>query len=497
MHTALASSVWHVISERALELDEWTAEVRANIIDQWEITDPEGLELTLHVRPNVQIQDKPPWNGRMFDAEDLAFNLNRIAGNTAEEEGIPITSFQRRSTLAGMDHAEAIDDLTVKVVMAKPASAFFQGLTEIRNQLMPRGVVEVGFDDPTKLAGFGAFQMEEFEPGVRELYKKHPNYYREGEPYFDQVEALVLPDRASTVAAFISGEVSYFSSPLPHEKTAMLGAVPDASFYEYTGTNWYHIRPNTQFGSFGDFRVRKAMQLAPDFDEIATGYWGEGWTSTAVVHPDYPEGWSEAEVRKLPGYNPDTKEADRNEAAKLLDAAGHKDGDGIEFQITHQVTSSSYSENALRYQDQMTKLFPKMKIDLKAPPDAATFAKLQAERDFDAVSYTITTLPDVVLELHSQFHTDGSRNYGSFSDPKADDLIDRALVELDMDARAELMEQFQTAFMNEWQPLVELHIGPERYLLQPGIGGFDTTAGPWGFTGYRLYNKASRWYEVS
>jgi len=36
----------------------------------------------------------------------------------------------------------------------------------------------------------------------------------------------------------------------------------------------------------------------------------------------------------------------------------------------------------------------------------------------------------------------------------------------------------------------------ERYLVQGNIGGFDTTAGPWGFTGYRTCNKVARWYEV-
>jgi peptide/nickel transport system substrate-binding protein len=495
MHTALASTPWHVISERALELDEWTGEVRPNIVESFEVADSEGLQLVLHVRPGVKIHDKPPWNGREFNAEDLAFNLERIAGFTAEQENIPKTSFQRRSTLAGMAKAEAVDDRTVQVTMERPSGAFFNGLAEIRNQLMPQGVVEVGFDDPTKFAGIGPFEIVEFRSGEREEYRKHPNYYRQGQPYFDGITRLVLPDRASILAAFIDGQVSYFASPVPHEIQSIQAIKRDALFYEWPNTNWDHLRFHHEHAAFSDFRVRKALQLSIDYPELNDGYWGPGWTWNAVAHPAYPETWGQDKVRTLPGYNPDNKEADRAEAAKLLEAAGFANGQGINFTILPQL-GSSYEDNALRFQDQMKQLYSGIAIDIRRPPDSATFAKLQADRDFEMISYTITTLPDVFLELHSQHHTDGSRNYGSFSNERADAIIDEGLLTMDPEERKQLMEEFQTKFLDEWQPLIVLNIQPERYVLQPNIGGFDTTAGPWGFTGYRLYNKAGRWYEV-
>ncbi|MPZ99118.1 MAG: hypothetical protein GEU80_07215 [Dehalococcoidia bacterium] len=496
MHTALAGTVWHVISERALELDEWTGEVRGNIVENWELANEEGTELVLNVRPGVPIQDKPPWNGRDFNAEDLAFNLERIAGFTAEDEGIPRTSFQRRSTLEGMTNAEAVDERTVRVTMDRPAGAFFNGLAEIRNQLMPQGVVDVGFDDPTKLAGVGAFEITEFRPGEREEYRRHPNYYRQGEPYFDNLTRLVLPDRASILAAFIDGQISYFGGPVPHESQSIQAVKPDALFYEWPNTNWDHIRPNTMHEVLSDFRVRKAMQLAVDYVELNDGYWGPGWTWNAVAHPAYPESWDEDKVQTLPGYNPDTKEQDRAEAGKLLDAAGYPNGAGVRFEIMPQI-SSSYEDNALRFQDQLSQLWPDIEITINRPSDSAAFATRQADRDFEMISYTITTLPDIFLEWHSQYHRDGSRNYGSFENADADALIERGLVTFDADARQEIAEEFQTKFMEEWQPMVVLNIQPERYVLQPNIGGFDTTAGPWGFTGYRLTNKAGRWFEVA
>lgn len=495
MHTALASTPWHNISERAFELDEWTAELRGNAVESWEVVDDQGLELVMKVRPGLVMHDKAPWNGREFNAEDLAFNLERNAGLYAEAEGIPLTSFQRRSMVEGLASAEAVDDHTVRVTMSKPNGALFNGLAEIRTQLMPKGVVELGFDDPTLFASFGAYTCTEFRPGELEVYEKHPNYYRTGEPYFDKYERVVIGDRASILAAFVDRQTSILASPRPHEKDTALQVNKDANYYEWVNTNWDHLRWNTEVPALGDARVRKAFSLATDRADVADGYYGPGWAWSAVGHPDYPEAWSQDQVRALPGFNADTKEADRAEAAALLEAAGYPGGAGIEIVIVPQVTGA-FEENALRFQDQMTAIFPDIKIEIQRPSDSTAFATRQAARDFTALSYTITVVPDIFLEWHSQYHSTGSRNYGSFVEATADDLIDRGIAALTQEDRMQIAEEFQTKFVEDWNANLIFNIQPERYLLQGNIGGFDTTAGPWGFTGYRLMNKASRWYEV-
>src|SRR5690606_5810653 len=143
--------------------------------------------------PGLVMHDKEPWNGREFDAEDLALNLERNAGLDAEGEGIPPTSVQRRPTAEGLASAEAVDDRTVRITMEHPNGALFNGMAEIRTQLMPREIVDVGFSDPTAFAGFGAFTCSEFRTGEREVYEKHPNFYAEGEPNFDRLERVVIP----------------------------------------------------------------------------------------------------------------------------------------------------------------------------------------------------------------------------------------------------------------------------------------------------------------
>ena len=101
------------------------------------------------------MQDVPPWSGRQWTAEEVAWNLERMAGFTADAEGIAPSAFQRSSMVQNIASAEAVDELTVKITLSAPNSAFFNGLVENRTPMMPREMVDIGFTDPNVMAGIG------------------------------------------------------------------------------------------------------------------------------------------------------------------------------------------------------------------------------------------------------------------------------------------------------------------------------------------------------
>ncbi len=474
-HTAVSSSEWMVLGERALELDEFSGKLRGNLVESWE--QPDKNTYLLKVRKGVKLHNKAPWNGREFDAADLAWNLNRIAGNTAEAEKLPKGNFQRATTMEGAGKFEAVDKSTVKVTMAKVNSAFLNGVTEIRNVMMPKEIVEIGFKDPMKFGGMAPFQIAESIEGTRQSYTRFDGYYRPNEPYFDKIVQTVIPDRAATLAAFLSKQISIMSSPTAQEVKTIQGARADALLYSYIGVNYNFIMFNLKHKPFQDFRVRKALNMATDFEDVGNGYHGSGWGSLAAFHQAFPEAWQDAKVKGLAGLNPATKAKDREEAAKLLSAAGYANGDKLEFEIMHKPKAEN-RENALRFQAQMAKLFPGIKIVIKAP-ETAVFDKAQAAKDFQAISNDSTMNPDIVLEGYARWHSTGSRNYGGFAEAESDSILEKALGEVDMKARAELMNTYQQKYMDAWMPHVNFYATPQRHFVQPDVGGFDKVFGPW------------------
>ena len=79
---------------------------------------PSGDEVTIDVQA-----DQPD----RFDAEDVAWNLERIGGLYADRLKIPLSSFQRASMVANITKAQAVDKDTVKVTLSRPNNAFFAG----------------------------------------------------------------------------------------------------------------------------------------------------------------------------------------------------------------------------------------------------------------------------------------------------------------------------------------------------------------------------------
>src|SRR5204862_1517310 len=116
---------------------------------------------------------------------------------------------------------------------------------------------------------------------------------------------VVIADRSSTIAAFLSGQISWIEGIQPQEEAQIRAGAKDAlrytsMFYVNTQLQW-----NVTLPQFKDPRVRKAIQLAIDYKALADPL-GK-WTNCAITQAAYPEAWKPDEVAKLPGYNQATK----------------------------------------------------------------------------------------------------------------------------------------------------------------------------------------------
>ena len=107
------------------------------------------------------------------------------------------------------------------------------------------------------------------------------------------------------------------------------------------------------------------------------------------------------------------------------------------------------------------------------------FRSLPSGKNFAMISFSSVSQPSAASEAFSLFHSKGGRNYGSFQNAEADTLLDKALAELDPKARTEIMNTFQQKALDEWIPILPLYVEQKKYVVQPGVGGFDTVVGPW------------------
>lgn len=474
-------------NDRLFMANGWTAELIPDLLESWEVTDAQGLEYTLTLREGIKTHDIEPTNGRIFTAEDVAWGINRKAGKLDAEEA---KKYLRAGQFVGLNRAEAVDERTVKIFMDSPNGAILNTFTHPGAVMVPRDQDEIGYKDPLKLVGTGAWLQTEFVEGTRQIFKANPEYYRQwdegGRPGYDTWEKLVIADRGSQVASFITGELGTLGAAQPHEEAQLRSSVPDAWWVEQLNNGWIYFGMNPHQATvpyFADQRVWRAFQLSMDYEALGVGFSGD-FLYTGPVPSMFPEAMPSDEVKTYAGYNPDTKEQDIAEALRLLDSAGYPNGAGMKFIHTVPGTSGGYFDTAVRQLDHWNTIFPEAEIELLAHAESAPFVNLQVSRTYDTRMWQYASVPDAALEVRTYFHSQGGRNYEGYSDPQTDEAIDNMIRALSREERIEAIRPFERRMLTEGTPLIPLFVKMDKLVYQPNVGGFDMVSGPFAHVSY-------------
>ena len=485
-HISLTSAalLWEAIGNQTVHLSPDGSKLLPELASAWEIPG-DGTQIILHTRPGVNWHNKPPSNGRAFTADDLAFNINRIAGKLNPDKA---ALFQRRSTLPNLDMATAPDAKTVLVKLTAPSSGFMTGLADFRNNIAPRDFIENtvdNFKDATKLVGTGPYTIDTWDIKSKATLKPVPNW-QQPLPNVDLVEMDQYADRLAYQSAFAKGDLDSFLGPSKPERDALKALTSDYREEKWIQNLWEHFRFNLAKPPFNDVKVRRAVFMALDYKNICDQFYGAGYWDWSGPLTGFKESIPPAEIAKTPGYNPDTKASDRKTAVDLMTAAGFPNGKGLSFKILPASNSPAAAvyDAVIRAMDDLKKVFPEINVAIDPPADAPSFAQQQVTGNFDVISYGIGGYPDAVIELEAHYGTNGSRNYGKFSDASVDAGILKATQELDVDKRKQILLDVQKTLIDQMPidryaaaaSVIWYHKyvkGAEGYGLATGTGAYD------------------------
>ncbi|MGE3960090.1 MAG: ABC transporter substrate-binding protein [Dehalococcoidia bacterium] len=489
---SIARSDHEIINDRLVYANGWTMELMPDLLESWEVAD-DGLSIVLNMREGIKTHNIAPTNGRPFTAEDVAYSIERKAGIL---DPVAAEKYARAGQFIGLERAEVVDDVTVKLVLSRPNSAIMAAFADPRAQMMPREQDDIGYTDPLKFVGTGPWIQTEFVEGTRQVFTANPDYYRTaeegGRPSFEKFEKIVMSDRAAQVAAFISGQIGVLATIQPHEEPQVRAAVGDAQWFGQPNFGWNHFAVNTKLPFFADDRVRQALQLSMDYAALADP-WGPGWLYSGPLHVMFAEAYSSDEIKAKPGYNPDTKEQDIAEAVKRMAAAGYPEGEGISFKDTTSQASGLSFDAAIRQKEHWAQVFPKMAMEISPVTDYASFTNLLNSREFEARTYHHTMVPNAVADARTYYHSQGGRNYQSFERPWADEILDKVLEENDLEARTALFHEFEDRYIEEGPPLLQLLVSRDNHAFQSNVAGMDLVTGTWAY-GLTTYGVGPRWY---
>jgi len=305
-----------------------TSPIEPDLAESW--SQPSDTTYLFKLRRGVRWHPKPPVNGRELTAEDVKYTYERFL----------LPANPNRGLLEQVDKIEAVDKHTVKFTLKEPFAWFLDALASTSTWIIAKEAVEQFGDlkKPESCIGTGPWMLERYEPSVRLIWVRNPNYFIPGLPYVDGVDMTLETDPSTALAGWLAGKFDFAPeygmvvrrSDLDVVKPRKPGLQMQDHLVVFGGIWWFKLEQDP----FKDVRVRRALAVATNWKEVLeTNSWSQGHGVPNPAVPAALKEWS-IPIDQLPPEGRRLYDFDPGEAKRLLAQAGLPSG----FKTTLETT---------------------------------------------------------------------------------------------------------------------------------------------------------------
>jgi peptide/nickel transport system substrate-binding protein len=394
---------------------------------------------------------------RALDADDVVFNFKRWLDP------------KLGSSMSGLlnpyldaSGVEKVDDMTVRLHLKAPSSTLAYDLYHYAGGVMPR---EFEGDFIKQPWGTGPFQLVEYVANQSFTLKARKDYWRTGLdgqklPYLDKIVCFDVRSQASAqIAGLTSGQFDV-ALGLDYAAYRALAAEPNLVMSRIKSAGTVLFRARVDQKPFDDPRVRKALRLVQDRDQIArialgdTGFVGYD----DLVAPGVDPAWADIGAPKR----------DVEQAKALLAQAGHPQGFRTEFRYP---TSPDFIATAAQVYAQQCRAIG-VQLDLIPMPPDAYWAKW-TDWTFAAPQWSHRPLATMTMGLC--LRPGAAWNETRYADPTFEALLSEVNGLIDVGARQKVYAKMQARLREDGpfgDPLFMYALAGQS----PKVKGFVPTA---------------------
>jgi ABC-type transport system substrate-binding protein len=430
-------------------------ELIGDLAESWEFS-PDGLQLTMTLRPGVFWHPIAPVNGRAFDIQDATYSWNRFASlgqlrselvNAANPDA-PVLSVQTPDSRRMVFNLKfPLAGLLALLAPANPGGLLF----------LPREA-ESGYQVQGTVIGTGPWYISDYRPSASMTFKRHPQYWDKERPYADEVSLPIISEYATGISQFRAGSL-YSWGVRAEDIVQTKRDVPELNLYrgELSAISGLAFFGWKQGSVFRDERVRQAFSMSWDRDAFidvmsnVSQFESEGIdmeTAWSTCYPcDYYTGWWLDPQSKEFGANAMYLQHNVAEAKKLLAAAGHTNG----VQSTSNWPPTGYGTDLGKKVEILEGMALEAGFQMTTnnlPFNGAWVPQVRDARgNFDGVAYRSgQTKADAIESILPELSISGNLftivNDGK-EDPVLEDLIARGRREFDAEKRKALVHEIQ------------------------------------------------------
>jgi peptide/nickel transport system substrate-binding protein len=407
--------------------------VAPDLAERWEAS-ADGRTYTFHLRKGVRWHD-----GQPFSATDVKASFDRILNPQFMS---PKCGAALKPMVASV---EIVDPQTVQFKLKAAIPSFPTAIASAWCRVAAKHILDKYGDlnRPEAQIGTGPFRFKHYERGNLIEWEKNKDYFIPGLPYLDGVKQYILVADAAKIAAAKAGKVMLWDTWPPMRKTQAEELTrargKDISIFQWPLNTVFVIYMNSQKPPFNDADMRRAVSLAVDHQELVQKPLEGAGVPCGILDPKLAGDFALPldEVGKMPGCR-QPKDQDVAEAKKLVEK--HYPN-GLDIEVAFRVVGN-YADRAQILVGQLRKIG--IRGTLRSYESAAGYAT------FGKGDFTMIASQDRAMDstdpgdvFHIVYTTQAGSNYGRWSDPKVDDLADRALKESNRDKRKQLYWELQ------------------------------------------------------
>jgi peptide/nickel transport system substrate-binding protein len=457
-----SNDILTLVSDTLFEIDD-KGQVVGRLVEKTENPEPNVYLFTL--KKGIKFQD-----GTDFDSTAVKFNLERHINDpkaTTIQDVKPITSI------------ETPDPQTVKITLSAPFAPFTSRLTTGAGfMLSPTAVQKLGDSLQRDLtgAGSGPFKFVSWQPANQIVLERNPDFWgtdADGTqlPYLDKIIFKPFPDENVRLTNLLTGDADALAgNPGAAQADSVLQS-PDLTSSEIPGLGFQFVWLNTSKPPFDNPAVRRALAYSIDRGQINQAVlFGHGVPLTLPIPPALP--WA-----YMKGTPYDTRDIDK--AKQELASAGVSN---VNFSMQISNASPQLQQVAELMKDQIKDAGFDMEIQLL---DFATVVANGNTGDYESLQLGWSGSVDPDGNMYTLFYTGAGFNFGKYSNPALDKLLDDGRTNLDPSKRGQAYLDAQKILLQD-QPMIVLYSQSQIASARKNVQNYPNNYNGW-FGGRDIY----------
>ncbi|MEK9871767.1 MAG: ABC transporter substrate-binding protein [Gammaproteobacteria bacterium] len=304
--------------------------IRGELAERWHWQD--DLTLVIELRRDARFTERPGvMAARPLEAADVVFSYNLIDQSPKRIA----TYFDHIRRVYALDRHTVVFEFSEYNAewMYRFGYGYYSGIS-------PRELGNLDRKDWRNVSGTGPFTLEKYVQANAHIYRRNDDYWGTEAiagkeypiPFVDRVIYRIIKDEATFLTALRTGQLDILEAMRWIAVDHLKKTTPELQWNRWLGTSGTFMSLRVDQKPFDDIRVRRALNLAVNQQEIVDLFYGGH--AELMAYPQHP-GVGEyfqplaempAEVQELFTYDP-------VKARQLLDEAGVPEGFSFDVQV--------------------------------------------------------------------------------------------------------------------------------------------------------------------